>query len=527
MKKLKNEIISFINILLSRNKIDHVNILGFAPGDIKIWFKYIKDMDGHTKDKLHFINCVTLTPSSVKKIISQSIFNISTRFHCAVFSLSSGTPIYSIYSDKYYYKKIYSIHKLYNDKNISSIKNVNLESLYNFYNSIDAIKNNITSYSTLENIKILYNNKCNLLSKLYECNFNNSCKYNVLNNKNNTENNFHISIIIPIYNMGKYLKTCLDSVLNQSLKNIEVICINDGSTDNTRELLNEYSWKDSRIKIINQTNHGVAYSRNIAINLAKGEFLYFIDPDDWIPDKDVLKDLYDAAIKNNVVICGGSFYEVNKDKGLIKNFSGFNSKYIFNNDGFIKYSEYQFDYGWVRFIYKRSFILENNLHIPYRIYFEDPVFFVKSMSVAEKFYVLARPSYCYRSGHHSYDLSYEKVLDLLIGIRDILIIARDKKYDDLMYLEEYRLTNDYSSQIIKYLNLDYAYKLRNYLSDINTLLCRDSKRIELDILYNFYQQKVSFLENELARVYSSYNWRVGKKILVIPKKFAKILGIKH
>ena len=117
--------------------------------------------------------------------------------------------------------------------------------------------------------------------------------------------------------------------------------------------------------------------------------------------------------------------------------------------------------------------------------------------------------------------------DLLIGIRDILIIARDKKYDDLMYLEEYRLTNDYSSQIIKYLNLDYAYKLRNYLSDINTLLCRDSKRIELDILYNFYQQKVSFLENELARVYSSYNWRVGKKILVIPKKFAKILGIKH
>lgn len=90
------------------------------------------------------------------------------------------------------------------------------------------------------------------------------------------------SVILPIFNTEKYLKACLDSIINQTYKNLEIICVNDGSTDGSLKILEEYSSKDSRIKIINQQNQGVSAARNAGIDNATGDYVSFVDPDDWL-----------------------------------------------------------------------------------------------------------------------------------------------------------------------------------------------------------------------------------------------------
>jgi glycosyltransferase involved in cell wall biosynthesis len=91
-----------------------------------------------------------------------------------------------------------------------------------------------------------------------------------------------ISIIIPVYNVEKYLSECLDSIMNQTFSDIEIICINDGSTDNSLAYLEKYSQKGSRVIVINQENKGQAVARNIGIKAAKGKYVLFVDSDDWI-----------------------------------------------------------------------------------------------------------------------------------------------------------------------------------------------------------------------------------------------------
>ena len=91
-----------------------------------------------------------------------------------------------------------------------------------------------------------------------------------------------ISVVIPVFNTECYLSTCLDSVLNQTLENIEVICIDDGSTDNSLEILKKYQKKDNRVKIISKDNEGQGVARNIGISEAIGEYIAFVDSDDFI-----------------------------------------------------------------------------------------------------------------------------------------------------------------------------------------------------------------------------------------------------
>ena len=94
-----------------------------------------------------------------------------------------------------------------------------------------------------------------------------------------------VSIIVPVFNVEKYLEKCLDSLLNQTYKKIEIICINNGSTDKSGEILKQYSKIDDRIVIITQANQGVSVARNEGIKKAKGNYIMFVDSDDWI-DKD-------------------------------------------------------------------------------------------------------------------------------------------------------------------------------------------------------------------------------------------------
>ncbi len=118
-----------------------------------------------------------------------------------------------------------------------------------------------------------------------------------------------VSVIVPVYNVEKFLPRCLDSIINQTLKDIEIICINDGSPDNCLSILEDYAKKDSRIRIINQENSGPSVSRNKGILMAQGEYIGFVDSDDWL-DVDFYEKLYAAAQKYDadIAACGIKVY---------------------------------------------------------------------------------------------------------------------------------------------------------------------------------------------------------------------------
>lgn len=132
-----------------------------------------------------------------------------------------------------------------------------------------------------------------------------------------------VSVIIPIYNVEKYLPKCLDSIVGQTYKNLEIICVNDGSPDNSIDILNSYAAKDSRIVILNKENGGVSSSRNAGIRIATGEYIVFVDSDDWL-DTDTIQSAVSSMEKDNVEMV---FW------GYVREFSGYSDeKKIFSSD---------------------------------------------------------------------------------------------------------------------------------------------------------------------------------------------------
>ena len=129
-----------------------------------------------------------------------------------------------------------------------------------------------------------------------------------------------ISVIIPVYNVEKYLRDCLNSVMGQTYKDLEIICINDGSTDNSLSILEEYAKIDKRITIINKKNAGVSAARNDGIEKSVGEYLFCLDSDDYI-DKDYAQLLYENAKKNNSdFVIVSNFNSWNLDKRVTKKY---------------------------------------------------------------------------------------------------------------------------------------------------------------------------------------------------------------
>lgn len=256
-----------------------------------------------------------------------------------------------------------------------------------------------------------------------------------------------VSVIIPVFNMERYLKDCLSSVRNQSLDNLEIICINDGSTDSSLKILEENASVDKRITLINQSNMGVSFSRNLGIEVAKGDYIAFLDPDDFYPDNDVLKDLYEMSLRDNTLIAGGSFSEVDN----CGNFEFFDKThpYKFSKNEITKYKNYQFDYGYHRFIYKKSFLIANDIKFPPYKRFQDPPFFIKSMVLAETFSSMERVSYCYRKGHQRINWDEERIHHLLLGLRDNMIFAAEYDLRVLACLTLERINNDFKDVLIR------------------------------------------------------------------------------
>lgn len=237
-----------------------------------------------------------------------------------------------------------------------------------------------------------------------------------------------VSVIVPCYNMEQYLPECLRSVLSQTLRNIEVICIDDGSTDRTGFMLDEAASKDHRLRVVHQKNAGVAASRNSGISMAAGRYVIFMDPDDFYPNEGTLELLYRKAAENQAKICGGAFScYVNETGNVIRCFIDDLSGYIFPREGFQTYQDYQFDFGYHRFLYDREFLVENSIYFPPYARFQDPPFFVKAMITAGRFYAVTDVVYRYRIGIQPDPTSWppKKLHDMIRGHLDVLNMSAE------------------------------------------------------------------------------------------------------
>lgn len=127
-----------------------------------------------------------------------------------------------------------------------------------------------------------------------------------------------ISVIVPIYNTGKYLNRCVDSIANQTYRELEIILVDDGSTDNCSNICDEYAFKDNRIKVIHKSNGGLSSARNAGLDVATGDFISFVDSDDWI-EIDALEKLVTTIKNSNSSVCCMKNYIVDYKYNIIRN----------------------------------------------------------------------------------------------------------------------------------------------------------------------------------------------------------------
>jgi len=209
-----------------------------------------------------------------------------------------------------------------------------------------------------------------------------------------------ISIIIPVYNAGEYLKQCLDSVLNQTFRDYECICINDGSTDNSLSIIQEYVNKDNRFNIIDKKNEGVSISRNIGIDRSVGEYITFIDSDDWIEKDYLIKIFYSKNSKNDLVVCGFNVFN-HKDNIIdLKYEEGKSNNKVFlieykNIENFLDFiGSYRSVWGK---LYRSDIIKKNNIYFFNNISGdEDYAFNILYIMYIENILFIADKLYVYR-----------------------------------------------------------------------------------------------------------------------------------
>lgn len=291
-----------------------------------------------------------------------------------------------------------------------------------------------------------------------------------------------LSVIIPIYNTEEYLTKCLDSVANQTFKDIEIICVDDGSTDNSLSILNEYKQKDTRIKIINKENGGVSSARNSGIEKSRGTYLTFLDSDDWI-DLDLYeKCLEKMKLENADILNFGLMFEPSHTYGKTVESKTFTDPfYVLEND-FMNCSVYTR-------IFKSSLIKDNHITFMDDVkYGEDSLFLTMAFPHAKV--ITNQPGVYYH--YFMRDSSIEHTL----GVESRLISAIRRCH----YMTKYYLENEYKNAYdwLLCLCLDITYYRIAELKDAQKQ-AEYAKQV-LDILNENLIGKIEKIPNDLQEI---------------------------
>ena len=308
-----------------------------------------------------------------------------------------------------------------------------------------------------------------------------------------------ISVIIPIYNVEKYISRCLDSVINQTYKKIEIICVDDGSPDNSIKILKEYEKKDSRIKIIRQENGGLSSARNIGIKDSRGEYIFFLDSDDWLP-LNSLELLYEDILLNKSDISVGNLIKVypkkNKEIGL-KNLK----KIDYSLKNYLEYSinKKNFTANVVNKLYKTKIIVENKILFKEKILYEDFLFTVQYFIYCKKISVIKEAVYYYF-------LEREDSIVNTVNIRDLEVFL------NIIEIEKFLINNNQK----EILNLKY---FQNYIFEwlLSATVSKLFKNGDIEIVEKIYE---IIKNNQIFKKY--YDLYQKNKIFGVKKHFAYI-----
>lgn len=326
-----------------------------------------------------------------------------------------------------------------------------------------------------------------------------------------------ISVVIPVYNVEKYLHRCVDSVLNQTFQDFEIILINDGSKDSSGEICDEYAKQDKRIKVIHKKNARVSAARNDGIKMAKGKYLSFIDSDDWI-EPAMYQEMFNKAeaLDLDFIMCDykkkSNEFEEKRTQPIR---GGYYSKDDIKKELFnclIMFEDIEFPptiSNWVC-LFNLEFLIKNHLNYDEDIHYsEDSILGSKVMYHAKKFY--------YQKGYHFYNYFYnpnsttntynEKKWNAYLKINDKLIKYFGK-------ISEF----DFSRQI----KINMLYFTLNTLGQIQYSDCDKEEKID-KIKNIMYHPKVKdiFIDFKLPNV----SWKVKVCILLIKFKMVKMYNL--
>lgn len=328
-----------------------------------------------------------------------------------------------------------------------------------------------------------------------------------------------LSIIIPIYNAEKYLNECIKSICNQEIKNIEIILINDGSTDKSHKICEKYVKIDSRIVYIKNKNQGCSITRNLGINIAKGKYITFVDSDDWYTSTQFLKDIIQKMELNKIEILVFGIERIFKngkreqilpieikDKKKI-----YDQKKIFNSP--------------CNKIYLKSLIKEQNIYFPEKSHMgEDMIFNLKVLYFVEKIHIVEKIYYFYRNHDESVSYKLEKAFDIYIAFNDLIDYfflknIKIEKYNKTIYsfFKEHGIKKTYVTLINMKLNKHNDSEINNKVDLVRNMIKIIENRIKIKTFKEkyFYEilLKLYFLKPLLKIIKIKYQIKKKERLI--------------
>jgi glycosyltransferase involved in cell wall biosynthesis len=370
---------------------------------------------------------------------------------------------------------------------------------------------------------------------------------------------------MTVCNAERYLRETLDSISRQTLKDIEIVCVDFNSADSTLEIIHEYQERGMEIQVQQQRRKGIGAAKNEGLVSAIGEFITFLDADDYYLDETSLARLYTAAKKNNVNICGGFRSNLQMDGSLCpvslhrRLCEGCPDGRLF------KYRDFQYDYHFHSYLYDRSFIINSDARFLETLAYDDINFHIRAMHNAEYFYIVPVEFYCYRL-HEAYAWEWEKTNQAMIGLVDELAYSKTNQLPVLHWITIQRINHEYGGLICRHLSAD-NYSLVNNLVFANSLV--DEELIDraqsagipehiIDPMLNSryddlvlkkgqgrdgcqyilkpfqemmsrlgentqFENRRNALEKEIVGLRGSKDYRLGNKLLILPRKVKRSL----
>ncbi len=300
-----------------------------------------------------------------------------------------------------------------------------------------------------------------------------------------------VTVIIPAYNAEKYIDECLTSIIKQTYKNFEIIIVNDGSTDKTLEIVKQYENKHKNITVLNIKNHGQGYARNLALKKATGEYIMFIDADDFIEPVTFEVAINKIVLENSdFVYFDWKYYSDNAKKiSYVSDESFFDKKYLEGNDCLNLLGIQH--YFCVNKLYRNAFLKNNKIYYGENYIYEDFVFWTRSVIKAKKISIIHSPLYTVRVNDNS---TTKTNLNSNKHIRGVL-----KAYDESLVL--------FKNVPQEYKNLFLSYILKKFLLYYNTRVSTKYKKNAFEEFYDRYKNHNIYNLNMKSRYF-----KLGKKM---------------